>query len=161
MDAPAINSAEAGGTAPDENSKSHGFQGYHRQNKLKRLREQGNRCQFSKTVDALEDYMKKTMKYLEDLTPLLFSLEMVLPKIAYPQGRGPNPSKVEEAIWTEEKREDVKQACTLVGNLATGTAVIWGKCCCEAMKSKIKSHNQFSTRWAENYRAGWLVNFKP
>ena len=68
--------------------------------------EQGFRCQYTKTLEALEGCMKKTMKYSEDLAPL-FAPDMTLPKIAYLTDPGSNPSKVEEMIWNEETQEYV------------------------------------------------------
>jgi hypothetical protein len=67
--------------------------------------------------------MKKAMKYSEDLAPL-FAAEMALPTIAYLTDPGPSAIKIQEAIWNKETREYVKRARMLVGNLATGMAVI-------------------------------------
>ena len=59
--------------------------------------EHGDRRQYVKTIEALEGYMKKTMKYSEDLAPL-FAPEMTLPSIEYPKDPGLEPTKLEEAI---------------------------------------------------------------
>ena len=116
--------------------------------------EQGDRRQFSKTVEALKIYLPTTMKYPEDLAPLFFPA-MLLPKIEFPTDPGDKPTKLQEAIWIGEMSEYVKRTRALTGNLATGMVVIWGQCS-EAMKSKITTNPQYELKWAE-HNCSWLL----
>ena len=116
--------------------------------------EQGDRRQFSKTIEALKIYLPTTMKYPEDLAPL-FSPAMLLPKIEFPTNPGDKPTKLQEAIWNGEMGEYVKRTRALTGNLATGMVVIWGQCS-EAMKSKITTSPQYDLKWAQ-HDCSWLL----
>ena len=110
--------------------------------------EQTDRRQYAKTLEALEGHVKKTMKYAEDLSTF-FGDEMLAPEIERPAKPGPQADEVDEAIWKEELKEHVKQVRVLKGNLATMMAVIWGQCS-EAMKSKLKSHDDYKDRYSKN-----------
>jgi hypothetical protein len=102
--------------------------------------EQADRRQYAKTLEALEGHVKKTMKYAEDMSTF-FGDDMAAPEIERPEKPGPTADEVDEAIWKEELKEHVKQVRVLKGNLATMMAIIWGQCS-EAMKSKVKSHDE-------------------
>jgi hypothetical protein len=117
--------------------------------------EQGDRRQYSKTVEALEGYVKKSLKFSEDLAPL-FATNMIAPTVAMPAEPGVDPTRTEEMIWTEEVKEYVKRTRELRSNLASAHAVIWGQCS-EAMRAKIKSLNGYAERTAEN-DCLWLLN---
>jgi hypothetical protein len=110
--------------------------------------EQSDRRQYAKTVEALEGYVKKTLKYSEDLAPL-FAESMAVPTLDMPDDPGETPSKTAEMIWAEEVKEYVKRTRALKSNLATIHAVIWGQCS-EAMKSKVKSHSDYKINAANN-----------
>ena len=110
--------------------------------------EQSDRCQYAKTVEALEGYVKKTLKYSEDLAPL-FAENMKVPTLTMPEEPGTEAGKTAEMIFTEEIKEYVKRTRTLKSNLATLHAVIWGQCS-EAMKAKVKSHDSYKDRSVEN-----------
>jgi hypothetical protein len=67
--------------------------------------EQTDRRQFAKTLDALQGYAKKNLKFYEDLKRL-FATTMVAPNIDRPV----LPKKMDEtdeAIWKEELKEYV------------------------------------------------------
>lgn len=110
--------------------------------------EQADRRQYAKTLEALEGHVKKTMKYAEDLSTF-FGDEMTAPEIERPEKPGADADEVDEAIWKEELKEHVKQVRVLKGNLATMMAVIWGQCS-EAMKSKLKSHDEYKVKYGLN-----------
>jgi hypothetical protein len=117
--------------------------------------EQGDRRQYAKTVEALQAYMQKTMRYSEDLKPL-FAPAMLLPTVELPVNPGEKPTKLQEAIWNGELSEYVKRTRALTGNLATGMVIIWGQCS-EAMKSKISSNPQYVHKWAQ-HDCAWLLS---
>ena len=105
--------------------------------------EQTDRRQYNrKTVEALECYVKKTMRYPEDLAPL-FATDSTLSVLAKP----PRPLLVPPAtvaakddieIWKEDLRHLSKRKNVLRGNLSAIHAVIWGQCS-EAMHVKLRS----------------------
>jgi Zinc knuckle len=99
--------------------------------------EHSDRRQFAKTVEALQGYCKKNLRFSEDLAGL-FADPMVEPRILPPDDPGDNATKLQEALWTEQVKTYSKRIDTLRSNLAATHAVIWGQCS-EAMKSKIKS----------------------
>ena len=102
--------------------------------------EQGNRRQFQRSLEALEEYAKKHEKFAKDLVPL-FAATIKNPAVDLPEDlpTSPAPSKTEEMIWTEEVKTYVKRSQALRGNLATLYAITWGQCS-EAMKAKVRSH---------------------
>ena len=111
-----------------------------------------NKCedkkQFSKTVEALGDYIAKKLKYPGDMASL--TKDFVRPEI-------PKPTELEVsetnrlvlAIW--EKK--VAAYCTRTddpdSNVKTAYAVIWGQCS-EAMKAKLTSLDDFETKSHES-----------
>jgi polyhydroxyalkanoate synthesis regulator protein len=70
--------------------------------------EQTDRRQFSKTIEALEAYTKKNLKFAEDLAPL-FAEEMEQPELELPTELPAEHTPVEQAIWDQELREFVKR----------------------------------------------------
>ncbi|KAI2502776.1 Reverse transcriptase (RNA-dependent DNA polymerase) [Fragilaria crotonensis] len=96
--------------------------------------EQTDRRQYMKTLEALEGYAKKTLKYAEDLSPL-FASEMKLPVLEKPARPGEEADETDIAIWNEDVRDYAKRKRVLRGNLAAIHAVIWGQCS-ESMKAK-------------------------
>lgn len=110
--------------------------------------EQSDRRQYAKTIEALEGYVKITLRFSEDLAPL-FADNMEVPMVAMPEDPGDNPGKTAEMIFAEEVKEYVKRTRTLKSNLATIHAVIWGQCS-EAMKAKIKAHDDYKDKSAAN-----------
>jgi hypothetical protein len=114
------------------------------------------RHQFAKTVKALEGYVKKNLKYAEDLAPL-FATESKLPVLVEkPEKPGDNADKVDLEIWKEDIRDLSKRKGVLHGNLAAIHAVIWGQCS-EAMKAKIKSLDGYDAS-TEADDCKWLLS---
>lgn len=105
--------------------------------------EQTDRRQFAKTVEALEGYVKKNLKYAEDLVSL-FATNSKLPELEKPPKPGAEADEVDLEIWKEDIRDLSKRKRVLRGNLAAIQAVIWGQCS-EAMKAKIKSLDGYET----------------
>ena len=116
--------------------------------------EQSDRKQFDKTVEALAEYAKKTLKYSEDLAPL-FGDTITLPVLGEPEDLDANANQTQTLIWNEEVKEYVKRTRQLRGNLATVYAVAWGQCS-EAMKAKVKSLDEHTERSGNNDCA-WLL----
>ena len=116
--------------------------------------EQSDRKQFTKTVEALDEYGKKNLRYSEDLSSL-FGDTIVLPTIPEPDDLVANATQTQTLIWNEEVKEYVKRARALRGNLATIYAVSWGQSS-EAMKAKLKSLDDYETRRDANDCA-WLL----
>lgn len=117
--------------------------------------EQTDRRQYAKTVEALEGYAKKNLKYAEDLAPL-FATDMKLPELEKPMKPGEGADETDLAIWNEDIRDYAKRKRALRGNLAAIHAVIWGQCS-EAMKAKVKSIDGYADS-ATNDDCEWLLS---
>ena len=63
--------------------------------------EQTDRMQYTKTMEALETHMKKTMTYPEDLAPL-FALTMAEPTLAAPAEPGDDATRTQEVHYAEK-----------------------------------------------------------
>ena len=61
------------------------------------LRRTSDRRQYAKTVEALSNHAKKTLKYAEDLAPL-FAEDISAPTIAMPEDPGEDQGRLTEAI---------------------------------------------------------------
>ena len=116
--------------------------------------EQTDRRQFTKTLEALEAYVKKTLKFAEDLAQL-FAEEMETPVLELPVALDDDASVVEKAIWAEELREFVKRKGVFKGNLASTHAVIYGQCS-ESMRDRLKSLGQYKEEMRK-HNCVWLL----
>ena len=116
--------------------------------------EQRDRKQFKKTLEALDEYAKKSVRYPEDLAPL-FTDTIKTPMLDEPEELESTASKLEELIWNEQVKEFVKRSRELRSNLATMYAVAWGQCS-PAMRAKIKSLDGYEERMSGNDCA-WLL----
>jgi hypothetical protein len=110
--------------------------------------EQTDRPQFAKTREALEAYVKKNLKFAEDVSSF-FSDNMEEPQLEIPTELDAGASAVEKTIWDKELREFVKRKGAFKGNLATIQAVILGQCS-EAMKDKLRSLDDFKAETRRN-----------
>ncbi len=99
--------------------------------------EQSTRRQYRKTVEALEGYIKKNLRYSKDMAPL-FAETMKTPTVVMLNNLVETPTTVEEMIRTEEVKEYVKRTRALKSNFGSLHTVIWGQCS-DAMKARIKS----------------------
>jgi len=104
--------------------------------------------QFSKTVEALGEYIAKKLKYPGNMASL--TKDFVRPKI-------PKPTKLEVfetnrlviAIWKKKVSAYCTRTDYIDSNLKTNYAVIWGQCS-EAMKAKLTSLDDFETKSHES-----------
>ena len=116
--------------------------------------EQGDKRQYARTVEALEGYAKKNLKFSEDFASL-FAFEASEPAIEKPSDLEPGYSTTDEMIWKEEIKAYVNRLGVLRGNLAAIFAVALGQCS-EAMKAKLKSLKEFEARSKKN-DCHWLL----
>jgi Zinc knuckle len=119
--------------------------------------EQYNRRQYTKTVEALESYVKKNLTFSEDLSNL-FAEDMKEPIITEPEDPTKDskvPTKLQDMVYVEQVKGYVKRLTALQSNLGTVHAVIWGQCS-EAMKAKIKSLKDYKTKM-ETIDCFWLL----
>ena len=116
--------------------------------------EQRDRRQYEKTVEALEGYVKKTLKYHEDIADLFDLDEMRNPEIQKPKELGEKATDLDKAIQQEEAKDYVKRTRILKSNMSTIFSVIWGQCS-EDMKTKLKSTPGFAEATKED--CTWLL----
>jgi Reverse transcriptase (RNA-dependent DNA polymerase)/Zinc knuckle len=114
--------------------------------------EQQDRRQFAKTMEALEAYVKKNLRYAEDLSNLFLD-DMVAPAVEEPVDPAADgttkPTKLQEMVYIEQVKGYVKRLSALTSNLATVHAVIWGQCS-EAMKAKMKALKGYKEKTEAN-----------
>ena len=95
--------------------------------------EQSDRRQFIKTKDALNAYVKKNLKYNEDLASL-FAEEMTLPELDMPEELPEGSTLMETRLWEGELQEFVKRHKCFreklnsvpTGNTRPGIRVVFG-----------------------------------
>lgn len=120
--------------------------------------ERASRPQYAKTMEALHAYVKKNFRFPEDLAPLFMDVMGPVTLVAPPRPTVPEGGVVDQFEFLDYKsareRYD-KHEEKLAGNLAALFAVIWGQCT-EAMKSKVKSIEGWTTAQAEN-DCFWLL----
>ena len=116
--------------------------------------EQGDKRQYAKTLEALDCYTKKTLKFSEDFAPL-FAVESSEPAIEKPSDLVANSSATDEMIWKELIKAYVNRLQVLRRNLAAIYAIAWGQCS-DAMKAKLKSLSEFSKHSKMN-NCHWLL----
>ena len=107
--------------------------------------EQGDKRQYVKTIEALEQYTRKTYKFSEDFAPL-FATTPSMPIVAKPI---PIPKderdETDELIFKEEIKQYVIRCTALNGNLAAIWSVSIGQCT-ETMKAKLESSTEYEAR---------------
>ena len=133
--------------------------------------EQTDRRKYTKTVEALQGHVKKTMKHPEDLASL-FVTECRMPVLVRPPkpvaappapaGDGDTAAADTEDIeadielWKEDLRALSKRKSVLRGNLSAIHAVIWGQCSEAMNKAKLKSLNDYAIS-AEQDNCEWFL----
>ena len=115
---------------------------------------QTDRRQNAKTLEALEAHVKKTLKFAEDLAAL-FGETMAEPTLTLPDDPGENPTRVADMIYSEKVKQYVKRESTLLSNMATVHAIIWGQCS-ETMKARLKTMADWRAR-TESNDCYWLL----
>jgi hypothetical protein len=121
--------------------------------------EQTDRRQFAKTVEALQGYVKKSLKYSEDLSQI-FAPKSTMPVLANPVKPGLNPdgsdhNETDIELWKEDIKDLAKRRRQLRGILSSIMAIIWGESS-EAMKAKVKSCDGY-TKAEEDDDCIWLL----
>ena len=111
-----------------------------------------NKCEdkkkFSKTVEALGEYIAKKLKYPGDMASL--TKDFVKPEIPKPTELGVSETnRLVIAIWEKKVSAYCTRTDYLDSNLKTAYAVIWGQCS-EAMKAKLTSLDVFETKSHES-----------
>ena len=124
-------------------------------NVFKLYEEQHNRRQYAKTMEALEAFTNKNLKYSEDLVPL-FANPMANPEIQEPDNIAEGATEMKRMIFAEEVKEFVRRTRFLKSNLATVHTVIWGQCS-EDMKSKVKTHIVGYKEKVAAHDCAWLL----
>ena len=117
--------------------------------------EQGDKRQYVKTIEALEQYTRKTYKFSEDFASL-FAHTPSTPTVTKPI---PIPKverdETDELIFKEEVKQYVGRCTALKGNLAAIWSVTIGQCT-ETMKAKLESSNEYDARHRAN-DCHWLL----
>ena len=117
--------------------------------------EQGDKRQYVRTVEALEQYARKTYQFSKDFAPL-FSNEPSAPRLEKPK---PPPKEerdeTDELIFKEEIKQFVNRVATLKGNLAAIWSVAIGQCT-ETMKAKLESLKEYDDMH-EASDCNWLL----
>ncbi|KAL7577099.1 hypothetical protein ACA910_019703 [Epithemia clementina (nom. ined.)] len=98
--------------------------------------ETSDKKQFSKTVEALGEYVAKNMKFPGDLSPLLKDLKA--PTLAMPADISDADAKnrLKKTIWDKQVAPYFSRLDYLETNLKATYAVIWGQCS-DSMKAKL------------------------
>jgi hypothetical protein len=78
--------------------------------------EQRDRKQFTRTWEMVGEYVKKHLKYPEDLSPL-FGDTIGTPTVPRPQPLAADADKIAGLIWNEEIKEHVKRSRELCATL--------------------------------------------
>ena len=117
--------------------------------------EQADRKQFKKTLEALDQYVKKNLQCPEqDLTPL-FTDSIGMLTLDKPKDIEKDAEEVDKAIWNEEIKEYVRRKRELRSNMVATFAVAWSQCL-DAMKAKIKNIDEYKTKSSDN-DCTWLL----
>jgi Reverse transcriptase (RNA-dependent DNA polymerase) len=98
--------------------------------------------QFTKTVEALGEYIAKNVKNPGDMM-CLTSSEMETPCVTKPKplSKEERDDELEVALWKEKVSAYSKRTDVIEQNMKAIFAVIWGQCS-ESMKDKIRSNDK-------------------
>jgi len=116
--------------------------------------ERNDRKQFTKTLEALQEYVKKTVRSPDDMAPL-FGDTIKDPTVDEPDDLDKGAGRLKQEIWKEEIKEFVKRKRVLRDNKATVYSVIWGQCSPE-MQAKLRSLDEYQKRTDDNDCA-WIL----
>ena len=125
-------------------------------NVFQTLTESNDRRQFTKTVEALERYINKKLRYPGDLKSLYQKLEM--PTLVDPPDITEEDAKnmAKSLVWSEKKKSYLKRKQTMDDNMRDIFAVIWGQCS-TVMQAKIRQVDEFEQRKTDA-DCGWLLS---
>jgi hypothetical protein len=118
--------------------------------------EQVDRRQYSKTLQALNAYSRKTMEGAADLASL-FDDTPTTPKLVEPNDMSATDmlSEVKKLILQEKVKQFVQRLGFLESNIATLYSVIWGQCS-DDMKARVKTHDEYKESTKKN-NCVWLL----
>ena len=110
--------------------------------------------QFTRTIEALEEYFAKNLKHAGDMTTL--TRELKNPTIEEPPDLPEEEtSRLKVAIFEKKVAAYVTRCDILESNLQAAYAVIWGQCS-EAMKAKLQGLEKYNTA-RDTCDCGWLL----
>ena len=106
-------------------------------------------------------YVKKTLKFSEDLLVPLFATESRLPEVEKPPrpgmtADGKEPDEVDIEIWKDEVKEVIMRKRALHSTLSAIHAIVWGQCS-EAMKARLKALDAYEERTVTD-DCKWLLS---
>jgi hypothetical protein len=112
--------------------------------------------EYTKTVEAIDQYATKTFKFPEDFASL-FTAEPSTPEIEKPrtppkEGR----DEIDDLVFKEQIKQYVTRCSALKGNLAAIWSVAIGQCTGETMKAKLLSIKEYGMRHKEG-DCYWLL----
>ena len=115
--------------------------------------------QFTKTIEALGEYIAKNMKNPGDLMSL--TKELKAPEVPLPKKLTTEEAAdaLTAALWKEEVTEYSKRKGMVKQNLKALFTVIWGQCS-ESMRDKLKSIAEYKEKDNEADCEWLLVNIK-
>ena len=100
--------------------------------------------QFTKTVEALANYIATHFKYSSDVLPL--TRELAMPTIEPPEELpATEMSNLKKSIWEKKVSAYVIRSDYLEDNLKKAYTVAWGQCS-DAMRAKLKAHPEFESK---------------
>ena len=97
--------------------------------------------QFTRTVEALGEYISTNLKNSGDMTSLTEDLK--LPIIPEPGEPASNTSEFKKEVWRTQVKSYVTRLEALESNLKTAYAVVWGQCS-TLMRTKVKASVDFT-----------------
>jgi hypothetical protein len=113
-----------------------------------------DKTQFSKTVEAVGEYIAKKLKYPGNMDSL--TKDLVLPTIPESEELDPEETNLlVKAIWNKKVTSYCTRTNYLESNLKTAYAVILGQCS-KAMKAKLTSLDDFKTK-SHNIDCIWIL----
>lgn len=123
-------------------------------NVFQRFEEQQEQRRYIKTMEALEAYVKTKLDFSEDLAPL-FGTPSSNHVLEEPVDIAKDAGELKKMMFAEEVKIWMRRSRQLRSNLATLHTVIWGQCS-DDMKSKVKTHEGYKEKTAEN-DCHWLL----
>jgi hypothetical protein len=109
--------------------------------------------QFAKTVEVLAEYIAKHIKFPGDMSSL--TEDLTLPTLTAPVLLPATADELEKLLWKQDVVQYAQRRAYLADNHKAVYAVIWGQCS-EALRAKIKSHEEYLEKKAAS-ECGWLL----
>jgi hypothetical protein len=117
--------------------------------------EHGDKRQYVRTVEALEQFTKKMYKFSDDFASL-YAFEPSMPQLDKPKPPlKENRDEADELIFKEEIKQYVNCCAVLKDNLAAIWSVAIGQCT-KTMKAKLESLQEYEQKHT-GYDCNWLL----